>query len=163
MNRSLWLCLTLLAPTVACDKHTDHVAPGDHHDHAAPEHPAPAATPTPPATAASNPVQAEMRLLSAAMETAVRGIGAGDVRELGHALHRVHSAKEATAKALEQGAYRPPKNGENTARFRELDEAFHHELERLVSASQDNNVGATAEAMGNALKACHGCHAEFRL
>jgi hypothetical protein len=151
----------------ACDKHEEHAASHEtheplaadkHHEHAAPE-PAHAAAPL---AEAANPVQAEMRLLSAAMEEAVRGIGAGDVRRLEHLLHGLHGAKETTEKAIAQGEYRPPKNGDKTERFRELDEAFHKELERLVSASRDNDVPRTAEAMGRALVSCHGCHSEFR-
>ena len=47
-------------------------------------------------------------------------------------------------------------------RFRELDEAFHHDLEQIVLASRANDVERTAEAVGKALTACNGCHAEFR-
>jgi len=117
----------------------------------------------PPAAAgAANPVQIEMQLLTAAMEGAVRAIGMGDVREVGHALHRVHEAKQGTAAALEQGSYRPPKNGERIERFRELDDAFHSHLARIVAASHANDVDGTARAVGEALGACNGCHTEFR-
>jgi cytochrome c556 len=117
----------------------------------------------PPAkTAATNPVREEMRLLTAALEQAVRGIGAGDVREVEHALHRVHAAKEVTEAAIESGRYRPPKGADRIARFRALDEVFHRDLARLVGASRRNDVPATAEAVGAVLRGCAGCHAEFR-
>jgi cytochrome c556 len=125
----------------------------DHSDHAPP--PAPRGP-------AANPVQAEMRLLSAALETAVRGIGTGDVRAVEHELHRVHAAKEATEAALHGGAYRLPRNPDRVDRFRELDEAFHGGLERLVEASHRNDVAATADAVGGVLRGCQGCHGEFR-
>jgi cytochrome c556 len=96
------------------------------------------------------------------MEMAVRGIGTGDVREVGHALHRVHEAKQATAAALIGDSYRLPKNGDRIERFRQLDEAFHHDLERIVVASRKNDVEQVAAAVGNALGACKGCHEEFR-
>ena len=115
-----------------------------------------------PAAVAANPVQAEMRLLTAAMQVAVQAIGLGDVREVGHALHQVHEAKQATAAALAGGSYRTPKNGDQVERFRELDEAFHQHLARIVVASRTNDIDQTAQAVGKALAACNGCHAEFR-
>lgn len=138
------LALLLLLFAAGCHDHSDHSPP-----------PAPRGP-------AANPVQAEMRLLTAALETAVRGIGAGDVRPVEHALHRVHAAKEATGAALRSGAYRLPRNPDRVQRFGELDEAFHGGLERLVEASQRNDVAATADALGVVLRGCQGCHGEFR-
>ncbi len=128
--------------------------------------PAPEATPPPPAPSPQGPppnaVQSEMRLLQTAVITAVTGIGAMDVRPVAPALHRVHQAKEATEHALESGAYVLPNRPGALARFKELDESFHGHLEALVEASVKNDVPATAEALGRALKACTGCHTEFR-
>ena len=124
-------------------------------------HEAPAGTsktPGPPA----NVVQAEMRLLEAALLTAVRGVGAQDVREVEHALHRVHAATERTRAALAEGRYHPPKNGDALDQFRALDLAFHEQLEPLVEASHANDVARTAEALGGVLRSCTPCHAEFR-
>jgi cytochrome c556 len=125
------------------------------------DHASHAPTPAAPAPAA-NAVQSEMRLLTATLESAVRGIGAGDVRGVEHELHRLHAAKAATDAALDSGAYRLPKNPEGVARFRELDAAFHAGLGRLVDASQRNDVPATAQAVGVVLSGCQGCHSEFR-
>lgn len=127
-----------------------------HHDVAVPA-PLPAASAT-----ARNPVQLEMQLLAAAMETGVRGIGVGDVRQLEHALHRVHAAKGDSEAALEGGKYRPPKNPERVARFQELDRAFHQKLEQMVAGSRANDVQAVAIATASALQSCQGCHSEFR-
>jgi len=110
----------------------------------------------------ANPVQAEMRLLTATMELAVRGIGAGDVREGGDALHRVHAAKEGTARAIASGAWRPAKGADRVAAFVALDEEFHGRLGRLVVASEANDVPATATALGEVMAGCHGCHSAFR-
>lgn len=109
-----------------------------------------------------NPVQNEMRLLSSALEGAVRRIGQGDVRPVEHDLHRVHAAKEATEKALRGGQYRLPKNPEQVVRFQALDEAFHGELERLVHASRQNDVDAAAKALGVLIQSCPTCHSQFR-
>ena len=113
-------------------------------------------------TTPGNAVQTEMRLLTTALETAVRGIGAGDVRDVEHALHRVHEAKKATEAALESGRYRLPKNADQSAAFHALDETFHAELERLVTASHNNDVAGLSLAVGGALRGCPGCHAQFR-
>lgn len=140
----------------------DHAPAPDHaaHDHAA--HGAGEGSPPLPDTPDPNPVQAEMRLLTAALEGAVRGIGVGDVRGVQHDLHRVHAAREATEAALHAGSYRPPSHADQLERFVELDEAFHAELEALVAASARNDVPATAEALGRVTSRCEGCHAEFR-
>jgi cytochrome c556 len=119
--------------------------------------------PTSPASPApGNVVQTEMRLLSATLEGAVRGIGAGDVRSVALDLHRVHAAKQATEAAIVSGTYRLPKHPDAVARFHELDEAFHRGLRQLVDASARNDVAATAAAIGVVLGECQGCHAEFR-
>jgi hypothetical protein len=140
----------LVALASGCDDHSHHATPS----------PAPALTTTP--TAAANPVQAEMRLLTSTLQGAVLAIGMGDVRGVEHALHQLHSAKETTEKALKGGSYHPPKNGENLARFHELDEAFHSKLGGLVQASRANDIPRTAEAVGQILGSCQGCHSEFR-
>ncbi|MBI3179119.1 MAG: cytochrome c [Deltaproteobacteria bacterium] len=116
----------------------------------------------PPAKQPPNVVQVEMQALVAALQTAVASIGAGDVREVAHTLHRVHEARNATEKALHSGAYKPPQNAAKLADFAKLDTAFHHELERMVGASGKNDVQGTAVALGAALGQCQGCHALFK-
>lgn len=138
------LPVLLLLVVAGCTEHSHHAPP-----------PAPSAPP-------ANPVQAEMRLLSATLQSAVRGIGAGDVRSVEHELHQLHAAKEATEAAIRSGAYRLPRNPDRVDRFRELDEAFHGGLGSLVQASRRNDVPATAEALGVVLRGCQGCHSEFR-
>ena len=112
--------------------------------------------------AAGNPVQEEMRLLTAALEGAVRAIGAGDVRSIEHDLHRVHAAKETTEAAIHAGKYRPPKNADRMDEFHERDEAFHRELSLLVEASRQNDVARASEQLGAVLRGCPGCHGAFR-
>ncbi len=121
-----------------------------------------AAAQAPTAAPPANAVQHEMRLLTAALEAAVRAIGARDVRGLKPELHRVHKAKDATEAALADGSYRLPKNPEQLETFRALDEAFHEQLRPLVIASSHNDVPAAAKALGDILQSCQGCHAVFR-
>lgn len=131
------------------------VAACGHHAATCPE-PAPAAAPP------ANAVQAEMRLLTDAMEVAVRGVGKGDVSAVAPALHRVHEAKEATEAALASGAWQPSANPETVTAFVAMDEAFHEILERMVVASAAGDVAGTSAALADALRGCDGCHALFR-
>jgi cytochrome c556 len=135
--------LGFLLCLVACSTHSEPSAPHQ------------------PASAA-NPVQHEMLLLTAALQSAVHAIGAGDVRDIAHQLHGVHAAKEQTEAALSSGSYRLRKNHERLGRFRALDQEFHGKLEGLVHASQENDVSATASAFAAVIQSCAPCHAEFR-
>lgn len=115
-----------------------------------------------PAAAAPNPVQVEMQLLQAAMQSAVAAVAAGDVTGLPRQFHEVHLAAEKTMKATGAGAYVPAKNPDRLARFQALDEAFHKEMITLVKAAKKNDVDTTATQVGVLLTRCHGCHSEFR-
>lgn len=151
MRRSSLALLVLGAVALGCHEDQD-----SHHGHGAAA-PSSAAS-GPPA----NPVQAEMRLLSEALAGAVHAVGRGDVRGVEHDLHRVHGAKEATEAAVKSGKWAPPKNADELERFRELDRAFHDELEKIVAASRANDVAGVAAGTGRALSACQGCHSDFR-
>lgn len=109
-----------------------------------------------------NPVQQEMRLLEEAMRDAVTAIAKGDVRGLPKQLHAVHTAADKTKQAAGSGAYAPPKNPEQLAAFRALDEAFHQEMILMVKAARRNDVSATSELFGKLMVRCHACHAQFR-
>lgn len=134
-------------------------AAAEHADHAA--HAVPAA-PAGDAAGPANVVQTEMRMLQQVLEATVRGIGAMDVRGIDEQLHALHGAKEATTAAVKSGAYKLPKNAENVAAFEQMDEAFHKDLVGLVKASRANDVPAAAEALGQIVRSCNGCHAMFR-
>lgn len=144
--------IAIAAAVAGCDHGHDHG-----HDHGATS-----AAPTPPVPSGTNPVQHEMRLLHETMRDTVTAIANGDVKGIPAQLHKIHGAKDATSAALKAGTYKPPKNGDKTDRFVELDETFHKELVGIVRAAQKNDVPATAEALGKALAQCNGCHSEFR-
>lgn len=137
----------------ACHTHEQSDHAHDQHAHEQ------AAAPRPPGV---GPVAHEMRLLNDALRDTVTAIGLGDVRSIPARLHAVHAAKEETEKAIESGAWKPKKNADGLAKFKELDGAFHEELESLVSAASKNDVPATAAALGSALAKCNGCHAAYR-
>jgi len=137
------------------------------HEHGSASAPVVGSAATPAAAPADagpppNVVQTEMRMLTEILQHTVRGIGVGDVRPIEHELHALHAAKEATEAAVKSGAYKLPKNPEGVAGFQQMDEAFHEQLGALVTASSKNEVPAAAEALGNLVKACAGCHAAFR-
>lgn len=170
---TLFACLLAFAGCHSEGGHEAHATGAEHahaqaateadpaHAHAAPEGDPAHAAPTVD-DANANPVQIEMRLLTATMQQAVDGIGRGDVREIAHSLHRLHAAKERTSASIAEGSYHPPREGADMARFTELDEAFHGKLIPLVRASQANDVPAAAEAFGAVMAGCNGCHSEFR-
>lgn len=116
----------------------------------------------PPLAAGENAVQAEMRLLSAALANAARTFAEPDLTPIAAELHAVHAARARTAAAIESGAYRPPAGAGRIERFLELDAAFHAELEGLVEASLANDRPRAGAALGRVVTACEGCHAEFR-
>ena len=128
----------------------------------------PAAAPAPAPTTTDvappgNAVQTEMRLLTKMLESTVRGIGNGDVRDIAEQIHQLHGAKEATTAAVTGGAYKLPKNSENVAGFTAMDDAFHEHLGALFKASRANDVPAAAEALGQIVRGCDGCHTAFRM
>lgn len=152
MNRLIIAFVT--AASLGCAHH--HETEGHAHEHPAP----PAATSATP-DAELNPVQREMRLLLTAVQDAMAGVAAGDVRAVPGSFHRVHLAKETTAAALKSGAWKPAKGGDAAA-FEAVDVAFHGKLEVLVGAAARNDVAATGNALGDVVRDCHACHSQFR-
>lgn len=128
--------------------------------------PQPASSPAPTialdAAVVVNPVQHEMRLLHAALQTTLTGIAYGDVRAVPAAFEEIDRAGVATEAALASGRYVLERNVDHLEHFRELDESFHIDLEKIPESAASNNVPATAEALGPVLRACQPCHGEFR-
>jgi len=118
--------------------------------------------PTAKPAAAVNAVQNEMRLLTEAMRDTVTAIGTGQLAAIPEGLHEVHRARELTEQAIESGSYKLPRNAENLAAFKALDESFHAELEKLVAGASANDAAATSAAFGAVMSRCDGCHAQFR-
>lgn len=115
-----------------------------------------------PEMAAPNPVQDEMRALTAVLQQAVEAVGLGDVSEIAHELHALHDKKEATEEAVKSGAYVLPKNPEQVDAFLAMDDAFHEQLEAMYKASKANDIDGMAVAIGTTLRSCNGCHTLFR-
>lgn len=109
-----------------------------------------------------NAVQNEMRLLVEAMRTSVTAIGFGTLDAIPESLHTVHRARELTEKAVESGEYKLPKNADKLATFKELDEQFHGELEKLVTAATAKDAAKAGAQLGVMMSKCSGCHEQFR-
>ena len=149
------LVVTLL---LGCGRDKPAETNGESHGATHEAKPAPAAAPTP----AGNAVQNEMRLLNEAMRDTVTAIGTGDLKTIPHRLHEVHGARELTEKAIASGAYKLPRNGDQLATFKALDESFHAELEKLFKAASANDAAATSAAFGSVMGQCDSCHTQFR-
>ncbi|MBL8957984.1 MAG: cytochrome c [Myxococcaceae bacterium] len=108
-----------------------------------------------------NAVLAEMALLHEALVVTLVGVETANVDAVPAAFHKVHAAKEETARALDSGAWKP-KAGTTVADFKKQDEAFHRELEKLVKAAAKKDVPATAKQLGAVITGCPACHAKFR-
>jgi hypothetical protein len=139
MKSSLWISIIALA---AC--------------HRASPTPAPACA----TLSGANAVQTEMRRLECALQQVVVAIGRDDLGSVPASIEVVHAARQDTERALESGAWKPPRG--DLAAFVALDEAFHRELEAMIEASTARDHAATAAALGRALGQCQGCHATFR-
>jgi Cytochrome C' len=133
-------------------------APADPHaDHAR----TPSA-PTAPPDGPEGALRREMIALQAAYDLAGRAIVLGDTSGVVPAFHAVHLLKEETAAAIASGAARPSKNADRIADFVARDEAFHAQLEVVVSAAARGDVAALQAATDALRPACVGCHTEFR-
>jgi hypothetical protein len=129
------------------------------------------ATSSPSASASASPdrvpagitaVQNEMRLLHEAMRSCVTAVAYGTLDSIPESLHTVHRARELTEQALDSGEYKLPKNADKLATFKELDEQFHGELEKLGTIAKSKDGAATGRQLGAVLSTCSGCHAQFR-
>jgi cytochrome c556 len=122
---------------------------------------APGAAPACDTLEGKNAVQTEMRRLECALEQVVVAIGRDDLAAVPAAIEVVHAARQDTERALESGAWKPPKG--DLSVFVSLDETFHRELEAMVEAASAGDHAARGAALGRALGQCQGCHSTFRV
>lgn len=112
---------------------------------------------------ASNPVQAEMRLLTEATRDWVTAIAQHDLASIPEGIARVHAARLVTEQALSSGAYAPPKGGAAAVEaFVRQDEAFHDELVTLLRAAKANDLSAATRQLGVVIEGCTTCHMQYR-
>jgi hypothetical protein len=112
---------------------------------------------------ASNPVQAEMRLLTEAVRDWVTAIAQHDLGRIPEGIARVHAARLVTERALSSGAYVPPRGGAAVVEaFVRQDEAFHDELVNLLQAAKANDLPAATRQLGVVLEGCTTCHMQYR-
>lgn len=163
----LLLLLLVVGPVswVGCRQAGDHESSSAHASHP-PAAPAVEQQAEPPAgmtSEASNPVQAEMRLLTEATRDWVTAIAQRDLGSIPVGITRVHAARLVTEAALSSGAYVPPKGGAAAVEaFIRQDEAFHDELVTLLQAAKANDLPAATRQLGVVLEGCTTCHLQFR-
>lgn len=114
------------------------------------------------APAGVNPVQIEMRILHEAARDWVTAIANNTLPIIPVSIGKVHEARMLTEKAVEAGAYRPPKNGDALADFAKQDDAFHAELVKLLNAAKGKDLPGTTRQLGVVLQSCTSCHLRFR-
>lgn len=172
MRTTIWIVLVALSAwSLGCEKKADTVAPTDepgaepvkHED----EHAHEAEGKDGPKTLAdlppgTNAVQNEMRLLNTAMQNTLTLIANNQLDGVQAQILTVHPARELTAKALEQGAYKPPKNPDKLDEFVKTDEEFHDKLVVLLKASKANDLPAATTAYTDLVQGCTSCHQTFR-
>lgn len=127
--------------------------------HAEPPQPAQAAVAVP---TSSNPVQNEMRILHEAARDWVTAVANNTLEIIPASIGKVHEARMLTEKAVEAGAYKPPKNGDAVADFAKQDDAFHAELVKLIQAAKAKDLPAATNQLGDVLQGCTSCHLRFR-
>lgn len=109
-----------------------------------------------------NPVQNEMRVLHEATRDWITAIANNTPELIPASIGKVHEARMITEKAVEAGAYKPPKNADAMADFAKQDDAFHAELVKLLQASRAKDLTATTKQLGVVLEGCTSCHLRFR-
>lgn len=118
------------------------------------------AAPPPPVT--DSPLRDEMADLQVAFDALNRAVILGETAGVTEAFHKVHARKQATAAALQSGALRPPKNGDDVAGFIAQDEAFHALIEATVQAADRGDLPALSERADALRDGCVACHTRYR-
>jgi cytochrome c556 len=103
-----------------------------------------------------------MQRLLPAMQKSLALIANGSLDELPPTIFSVHQARGLTDRAIEQGLYKPPKNGDDIEGFMAADKAFHDDLVRMVKAAKAGERKAASVAYGDALAGCTSCHQTYR-
>ena len=111
---------------------------------------------------ASNPVQIEMRALHEGARAWLTAVSFNSLDSIPPTIEKIHAARNATEAALEQGTYKPPRNGERLDDFKRADEAFHAELVAFLGAAKDKDLVRTTHQLGVVLDRCTDCHQKFR-
>lgn len=110
----------------------------------------------------TNVLQHEMRLLNTAMRNTLTLIANDQLEGIPAQIKKVHPARQLTVKAIEKGAYTPPKNGDDMQGFKRADDAFHQDLKGLLEAAKQDDLEAATDHYGKLVDGCTSCHTKFR-
>ncbi len=140
-------------------KGTDPHAAADPHATADPHGGGGATASLPPGV---NAVQNEMRLMNEAWQIILTSVSNNNLAAIPEAIHKVHTARNITVEAINNGEYTLPKNPDKMDEFIQMDNAFHDDLVRLLQAVDANDLQAATKQTGVLLNGCTNCHTKFR-
>lgn len=126
----------------------------------APIHAADKVPPVPKAI--QNPLLAEMGLLNEAFKGLIEGIILNRWDKIEEPFHAVHMAKQKTHEALHHKQVFLPKNTNKVAEFVKMDEAFHHDLEKMLGAVKKKDQKEALRLTHKLMDQCVACHNMYR-
>lgn len=135
---------------------------GHAHEHGIPEGASGIEIPPPGEGEPQNPLQVEMRALTAFMQLAIVAVANDTLELIPPAISRLHGTIEDTQEALKAGRMTLPKNAEDVEGFLAMDDAFHDQLVALLQAARDDDVARASMQLSALVMGCNTCHARYR-
>lgn len=125
---------------------------------------APSGIEVPPAAEGEpqNPLQVEMRALTAFMQLALVAVANDQLDLIPPAISKLHGAIEDTQDALKEGKMKLPQHPEEVDAFLAMDDAFHEQLVILVKAARENDLPLATRQLANLSLGCTSCHQRYR-
>lgn len=111
---------------------------------------------------AQNPLQVEMRALTAFMQLAIVAVANDQLELIPPAISKLHGTIEDTQEALKAGEMKLPQHPEEVDAFLAMDDAFHEQLVILVRAAKENNLMLATRQLANLSLGCTSCHQRYR-
>jgi hypothetical protein len=109
-----------------------------------------------------NPLIDEMVLLDRVFMDVVSAVAVGNGNRVVSALEPMHGTQQRTHEGIHSGKVKIPKNQNRLGEFVKMDEAFHHNLERLAAAARKDNKGDMLSITKTLLDGCVNCHKIFK-
>lgn len=114
------------------------------------------------AAVGDNPILDEMVIVDKAFREIVSAVAVGSGPKVLRALQPLHAASEKTYDDLHSGALTLPKNEKNISEFVNMDEKFHHHIEKLAEAAHKDNKDTMLSITKKLMDACVNCHKTFK-
>ncbi|MBF0329439.1 MAG: cytochrome c [Nitrospirae bacterium] len=110
----------------------------------------------------ANPLIEEMMILDGVFREVVSAVAVGNGERVHKALHSMHGTMEKTHEGVHHGTVKIPKNAHRVKEFVKMDKQFHHNLELLAHAAEENDTKRMTTLTQKLLAACVSCHKTFR-